>query len=545
MPTTIDQTELIRAMAQQVAKGCQCNAPQTCDTLQCLCRPRFFPGQLLTDDDLNNLENYIVAKDRLHNRHLHGTGVVCGLEVVCNPCGEGVLVNEGYALGPCGEDIVVCQRTSVSIADLIHQCRVDRSRDSQCNSKYPTGSFDCEAPQQEWILSICYDECPSRGVTALRTSKSSSSCGCGCGCSSPNGSSKSASGCGCSNGKSTGNGSVATVCSCKSSSARSTSPQCEPTLICEGFKFVLTKAPAQNAQPNDPVSDWTSDSDVVKRFIACISNLMSSINPAARNTDLVTLERELLQLVKNKCFNPSGLRPQSNDLTVATRSPILDILRELGRECLCSAILPPCSTGSLDGCIPIATLTVDTQSSRVIDICNLRNRKFLLTFPNLGYWLDWMHPFAALRASVEAFCCGPVAAAQVKSNASGALTLTAEANVTSLRSAPAAGAATDATQMAEFDQIILALLGFAQSDGNSVSQDELLHPFSSVANKSFLAPMFTEFLRSMSGGGQVASAPTLDSNAEEIKNIRAEMEGMKQTIATLKKSTPKKTGRGN
>jgi len=45
-----------------------------CGGLKCLCRTRFFPGQLLTDDDLNRLEQYVIDKTRLHNRYLHGLG---------------------------------------------------------------------------------------------------------------------------------------------------------------------------------------------------------------------------------------------------------------------------------------------------------------------------------------------------------------------------------------------------------------------------------------------------------------------------------------
>src|SRR5690349_21018508 len=55
----------------------------SCGGLECLCRPRFFAGQLLTDEDLTRLDHYIQAKNRLHNRFLHGWGVACGLEVVC------------------------------------------------------------------------------------------------------------------------------------------------------------------------------------------------------------------------------------------------------------------------------------------------------------------------------------------------------------------------------------------------------------------------------------------------------------------------------
>src|SRR6266496_6842089 len=64
-----------------------------CGGLECLCRPRFFAGQLLSEEDLNRLDHYIVEKNKLHNRYLHGWGVVCGLDVVCNPCDQkGVIV---------------------------------------------------------------------------------------------------------------------------------------------------------------------------------------------------------------------------------------------------------------------------------------------------------------------------------------------------------------------------------------------------------------------------------------------------------------------
>src|SRR5215472_6418460 len=100
-----------------------------CGGLECLCRPRFFAGQLLTEDDLNRLDDYIVAKNRLHNRYLVEWGVACGLEVVCNPCtgadqiATGVLVKPGYALSPCGNDIVLCQTEPVDICALINACR--------------------------------------------------------------------------------------------------------------------------------------------------------------------------------------------------------------------------------------------------------------------------------------------------------------------------------------------------------------------------------------------------------------------------------------
>ena len=81
-------TDLYRA--RQAASVAACAPPQivctTCGLLECLCRPRFFAGQMLNADDLNRLEAYIRGKNRLHNRQLHGWGVVNGLEVTCEFC---------------------------------------------------------------------------------------------------------------------------------------------------------------------------------------------------------------------------------------------------------------------------------------------------------------------------------------------------------------------------------------------------------------------------------------------------------------------------
>ena len=98
--------------------GCGCApAPSMCDCGGKGCddcqpngieRPRFFSGQLLTEGDLQLLSDYVATKDRLHNRFLHGAGVVCGLQVVCHPCEPGkVIVQPGAALDCCGNDIWV------------------------------------------------------------------------------------------------------------------------------------------------------------------------------------------------------------------------------------------------------------------------------------------------------------------------------------------------------------------------------------------------------------------------------------------------------
>jgi Helix-hairpin-helix domain len=81
--------------------------PESCCSLEALVRPRFFCGQLLTDQDLMALIGWTQDKLRL-GRFRRGWGVVCGLDVRCDPtCEGGVVVEPGYAVSCCGDDIVV------------------------------------------------------------------------------------------------------------------------------------------------------------------------------------------------------------------------------------------------------------------------------------------------------------------------------------------------------------------------------------------------------------------------------------------------------
>src|SRR5687767_11407116 len=121
-----------------------------CGGLECLCRPRFFPGQLLTDEDLNRLDHYIVEKAKLHNRNLHGWGVVCGLELACHPCDGYVTVTAGHALSPCGEDIVLCKDDAVPVCDLIQKCR--QMKPVECDPPRPANDNNGGDTTEDWVL---------------------------------------------------------------------------------------------------------------------------------------------------------------------------------------------------------------------------------------------------------------------------------------------------------------------------------------------------------------------------------------------------------
>jgi hypothetical protein len=114
--------------------GCKCGCQETSGCgVTTLVRPRFFPGQLLLDGDLQLLADYSLLKHRLHNRFLHGDGVVCGLLVGCHPCGGGkVVVGPGMALDCCGNDILVPCPTELDINAMIRELRLSLQPGYDC-----------------------------------------------------------------------------------------------------------------------------------------------------------------------------------------------------------------------------------------------------------------------------------------------------------------------------------------------------------------------------------------------------------------------------
>ena len=125
--------------------GCGCGGQVACREPAAYVRPRFFPGQLLTEDDLGQLADYTTAKNRLHNRFLFGDGVVCGLEVTCDPCGGGrVEVKSGYALDCCGNDIVVPCPVELDINQMVRDL-LRSARGKDCGDPCPPPSEEIQA----------------------------------------------------------------------------------------------------------------------------------------------------------------------------------------------------------------------------------------------------------------------------------------------------------------------------------------------------------------------------------------------------------------
>ncbi len=434
MSSTINRPPTTFSPRKAECEPCAC---PSCGGLECLCRPRFFAGQLLTDETFNNLDRYIIEKNKLHNRYLHGWGVVCGLEVVCGPCNQ-VTVRPGYALSPCGEDIIVCNGVAVDICELINKCK-SKTPEWECEP-FPTGiNPDCRDQEEDWILTVRYDERGSRGITALKASSGSSCCSsCSCGGSSSCGCGGSSSGgCGC-KGKN-GNGSSQRYATAAMGtggkysyrpSQQTVAAQCEPTLTCEGYVFEVAKPLAEN-------SDKRNMGALIDRVTNCFKALVERLPKQPGTSATIAelhawccslkeaLRRELLDYPVYHCGLSQALAnfscpdPNQFDTPAAYRSALdasiqqhLSIIgAEYVRYCICSAFLPPCPEIVCDPRVPIATVTVRKDANgncRIVRICNLGKRKFVTTFVSLGYWLSFLRPLLdAFRRVLEILCCRP------------------------------------------------------------------------------------------------------------------------------------------
>lgn len=428
------------------AMKAECPPPcPACGGLECLCRPRFFAGQLLTDEDLNRLDRYIVEKNKLHNRYLHGWGVVCGLEVSCDPCDKtSVAVKTGYAIAPCGDDIVVCDDRSVNICDLINQCRpVSDPCDSAIDSNSTRVNRDCIDGIERWVLAICYQESPSRGITPLRTDSGAACCG-NCGCTGTS--------CQCKPG-----GGAAKAASAKPN--RQYKPQCEPTLVCEGYRFIAYRAPivstpsGQDDQGRDdrtgsPFDKLRNKGPLVTRVLHCYMRLREIADAYQQRApqqgviagmDVVTLYSDILDQLRqfvaehasHRCDimrallcleeeiprlgngNDVGDIRGSIDLSGmkvnvdAINARLSELLLILLQDCVCSALLPPCPAPEGSNCVPLAVVTVRKIDCSVLNICNWEVRKLAITLPNLYYWLSWL-PWDRLLGLVQELCCKPL-----------------------------------------------------------------------------------------------------------------------------------------
>jgi hypothetical protein len=178
--------------------ACCCSA---CTGLAPFERPLFATGQTLTAADLTALGAYVKGKNRLHNRFLHGWGVVCGLEVVCDDCEGSVTIGPGYAIDPCGEDIILAAPTRFDVVAAIRDCTgATTARTGDCDPWQPPPDEGCKDALSHWCIALTYREVEAAvsqrlttGGVACASTAAPRAGGCSCG-----GSCGGAGGCGCS-----------------------------------------------------------------------------------------------------------------------------------------------------------------------------------------------------------------------------------------------------------------------------------------------------------------------------------------------------------
>ncbi len=135
-------------------------------------RPRYFPRQLITPDDMNLAQDYVRNRMRRHNRLLHGWGVVCGAIVQPGKDPWTVVIAPGFVLGPYGDEISIDQPVTF---DVRLRCKPVQdsggcppSADPWCNEVADPAPTEGQA----LFVAVRYAEFPARPVR-------SSGCGCG------------------------------------------------------------------------------------------------------------------------------------------------------------------------------------------------------------------------------------------------------------------------------------------------------------------------------------------------------------------------------
>jgi hypothetical protein len=537
----------------------------TCGGLHTLCRPRFFAGQLLTEDDLNRLDRYMVEKNRLHNRYIHGWGVVCGLEVVCSVCDrEGdrgkVVVKPGYVLSPCGNDIVVSETETVDVCDIINRCQPPAD---ECFA--PSSETLCEDAEEEWILAVCYKEQTAREVVALRAA---SNCTEG----------KQAAGCNC---QTTTPGTKQAVANGVNVSR---APQCEPTVVCETYGFRAYKAPKVSDQKQAQMGA------LVKRFVCCVVPFLEDLGSlptkdytlVQRQQWLLNLKEALREFLRREGLydcevaqklagieTPDIHHPQHLEVWIAATVSVLAVGLLVLQKCFCAALLPPCPEPSMDDCVPIATVTVRRNPCRVVKVCNVSSRRFLLTWPNVHYWLSWIplfgpatgkKPARTLRDVLVQLCCtnlgerfqdqatGSIGAMHQMAQPmpkSKAFTTAGPSmekqQADGVFASLLASALTEHEAGADLGTLLLAAMGAPDANGQPLASElELRNPAEFMLMNQVFAPMMQKMvplsLFGMAGGGEgTASAEDLAALREEVAALSKLVKTQATTINQLKK----------
>ncbi|MEW5868198.1 MAG: hypothetical protein AB1894_02910 [Chloroflexota bacterium] len=453
--------------AKTKSESAACSCP-VCLGLDNLERPRYFAGQLLTEAELNSEQAYVRAKNRLHNRYLHGWGVVCGLEVVCHECEGYITVRPGYALDPCGEDIVVGQEQEINVIEMIAQCKDSRRRRSRddCDPLSYHPDVECKDQEEHWCLTLSYREQETNPVAVLRRSSKTSVTASSCG---GNGG-----GCGSSDSKYASHSQSATC----NTGIQSAGGACETTRIYEGFAFDLICDPKQHCRIR-PLSVKTTSLEfypglaryakrfppqllqgyamllelkkyipgtLLDRLLCCILPILDSaarrmkeesldIIVAILGGDISKIDVNNEQIYNACCQfrkvisdlyqeNPSGvhcrlpmefaklqcIQPGEDQEQAAYLAMITPVFNGLAAM-LFQYIQDCVCLALLPPCPPdpagerLVLACLTIKNGKIIDICNFDCRRYAGSFPAVSYWLSALPISPLIHYALQQVCC--------------------------------------------------------------------------------------------------------------------------------------------
>jgi hypothetical protein len=426
---------------QEHGTGCTCTACtcEVCEGLVCLERPRFFSGQLLSEAELTSQQEYVRAKNRLHNRYLHGWGIVCGLEVVCHPCEGWVTIRQGYALDPCGEDIVVCEDHDFNLVGHLKDCLTQRRRRADCDPYRPRRQVECPDDVEHWCVTLAYEEKTARPITALR--------------------------------RACGNGQEAIAC--------------EPTRILENYRIGLVESSPECCEdlwsllrPQPEIQGGMDDfrpvgtdasarlekqlgalfgalgDTLLERVVGCVVSVNEFIAARVKNggwkrllqllstsdnqlsleilyQDLKSLHRAVCQLYAQDphdvecaplddlelCEPPHGKGNNYREdyINNSLRPDVEQLMSRVVQyaiDCVCHELLPTCPPSPHDERLILACVTVQRQENgdyEILRICNTSCRRYAGSFPNWSYWLSLVPVVPLIGQLVKVLCCTPIA----------------------------------------------------------------------------------------------------------------------------------------
>jgi DNA-binding beta-propeller fold protein YncE len=136
-------------------------------TLHCPeCVPRlplrnyWFWGKCIVPRDMTDEQHFFLEKLRLHHQRLHGTGIVCGLELKAHPnpaCRDRLVVlTPGSAVDCCGHDILVIEEDVIDLGHVDAVAKLVAEPDGKPHTlRFCIRYREC--PTEE--VPVLYDEC--------------------------------------------------------------------------------------------------------------------------------------------------------------------------------------------------------------------------------------------------------------------------------------------------------------------------------------------------------------------------------------------------